>query len=89
MAFRSTVLHRRDILGVVVFLMIFTAVVFFIAGNGHTSLEYNNFIPADPLKTRRTSHRSGTSRCTTRSLRAVPPLFCLQFQASLRWARRR
>jgi ubiquinol-cytochrome c reductase cytochrome b subunit len=35
-------------------------------------LEYNNFIPADPLKTPRTSRRSGTSRRSTRCC-APPP----------------
>jgi ubiquinol-cytochrome c reductase cytochrome b subunit len=37
--------------GVSVFLMVFTAVVFFAPEFGGYFLEYNNFIPADPLKT--------------------------------------
>ena len=41
----------HDILGVSVFLMLFTAVVFFAPEFGGYFLEYNNFIPADPLKT--------------------------------------
>jgi len=41
----------HDILGVSVFLMAFSAVVFFAPEFGGYFLEYNNFIPADPLKT--------------------------------------
>ena len=41
----------HDILGVSVFLMLFTAVVFFVPEGGGYFLEFNNFIPADPLKT--------------------------------------
>ena len=41
----------HDILGVGVFLMIFTAVIFFAPEGGGYFLEFNNFIPADPLKT--------------------------------------
>ncbi|MBI1906241.1 MAG: cytochrome bc complex cytochrome b subunit [Rhodocyclales bacterium] len=41
----------KDIVGVVVFLMFFTGVVFFWPEGGGYFLEYNNFIPADPLKT--------------------------------------
>eukprot|EP01034_Spumella_vulgaris_P015357 gene15357-19604_t len=41
----------HDILGVSVFLMAFTAVIFFAPEFGGYFLEYNNFIPADPLKT--------------------------------------
>jgi len=41
----------HDLLGVGVFLMIFTAVLFFAPEGGGYLLEYNNFIPADPLKT--------------------------------------
>ncbi|WP_419670230.1 cytochrome b [Hylemonella gracilis] len=41
----------HDIMGVSVFLMVFTAVVFFAPEFGGYFLEYNNFIPADPLKT--------------------------------------
>jgi ubiquinol-cytochrome c reductase cytochrome b subunit len=41
----------HDILGVSVFLLIFTAIVFFAPEFGGYFLEFNNFIPADPLKT--------------------------------------
>jgi len=41
----------HDILGVSVFLMIFSAIIFFAPEFGGYFLEYNNFIPADPLKT--------------------------------------
>jgi ubiquinol-cytochrome c reductase cytochrome b subunit len=41
----------HDILGVSVFLLIFSAVVFLAPEMGGYFLEFNNFIPADPLKT--------------------------------------
>jgi len=41
----------HDILGVSVFLIAFSAVIFFAPEMGGYFLEYNNFIPADPLKT--------------------------------------
>jgi ubiquinol-cytochrome c reductase cytochrome b subunit len=41
----------HDIMGVGVFLFIFAAIVFFAPELGGYFLEYNNFIPADPLKT--------------------------------------
>ncbi len=41
----------HDIFGVTVFLVIFSAVVFFAPEMGGYFLEYNNFIPADSLKT--------------------------------------
>ena len=41
----------KDIVGVVVFLFFFSAVVFFMPEGGGYFLGYNNFIPADPLKT--------------------------------------
>jgi ubiquinol-cytochrome c reductase cytochrome b subunit len=41
----------HDIFGVSVFLMVFAAIVFFAPELGGYFLEYNNFIPADPLKT--------------------------------------
>ncbi len=41
----------HDILGASVFLMIFSAVIFFAPEFGGYFLEYNNFIPADPLVT--------------------------------------
>ncbi|MCX7272739.1 MAG: cytochrome bc complex cytochrome b subunit [Burkholderiales bacterium] len=41
----------HDIMGVSIFLIFFSAVVFFSPELGGYFLEYNNFIPADPLKT--------------------------------------
>ena len=41
----------HDIFAVSLFLMAFTAVIFFAPEFGGYFLEYNNFIPADPLKT--------------------------------------
>ncbi|MEO6148459.1 MAG: cytochrome bc complex cytochrome b subunit [Sulfuriferula sp.] len=41
----------KDIMGVVVFLMIFSAIVFFAPTMGGWFIEANNFIPANPLKT--------------------------------------
>jgi ubiquinol-cytochrome c reductase cytochrome b subunit len=41
----------HDILAVSVFLIVFSAIVFFAPEMGGYFLEYNNFIPADPLKT--------------------------------------
>ena len=41
----------HDIYGVAIFLFIFSEVIFFAPEMGGYFLEYNNFIPADPLKT--------------------------------------
>ncbi len=41
----------HDVFGVTVFLMVFSAIVFFAPEFGGYFLEFNNFIPADPLKT--------------------------------------
>jgi len=41
----------HDLVGVCVFLLVFAAVVFFAPELGGNFLEYNNFIPADPLQT--------------------------------------
>ena len=41
----------HDIFAVSVFLMVFTAIILFAPEAGGYFLEYNNFIPADPLKT--------------------------------------
>jgi ubiquinol-cytochrome c reductase cytochrome b subunit len=41
----------HDILGVSGFLIVFSAIIFFAPEFGGYFLEYNNFIPADPLKT--------------------------------------
>ncbi len=41
----------HDVFGVVIFLTLFSAIVFFAPELGGYFLEYNNFIPADPLQT--------------------------------------
>jgi ubiquinol-cytochrome c reductase cytochrome b subunit len=41
----------KDALGVVVFAAVFCAILFFAPEMGGYFLEYNNFVPADPLKT--------------------------------------
>ena len=41
----------HDIMGVIGFLLVFCAILFFAPEFGGYFLEYNNFIPADPLKT--------------------------------------
>jgi len=41
----------KDIVGVAVFLMVFFAVICFMPEGGGYFLEYNNFLPADPMKT--------------------------------------
>jgi ubiquinol-cytochrome c reductase cytochrome b subunit len=41
----------HDLMGTSVFLMVFAAIMFFAPELGGYFLEYNNFIPADPLKT--------------------------------------
>jgi len=41
----------HDIMGVTGFLLVFCAIIFFAPEFGGYFLEYNNFIPADPLKT--------------------------------------
>ena len=69
----------KDIVGVVVFLMIFTIIVFFLPDMGGYFLEANNFIPADPLKT--PAHIAPVWYFTPyySILRAIPPLFGSQF----------
>ncbi len=69
----------KDILGVVVFLMVFAAIVFFAPEMGGYFLEANNFIPADSLKT--PPHIAPVWYFTPyyAILRAIPPLFGSQF----------
>jgi ubiquinol-cytochrome c reductase cytochrome b subunit len=69
----------KDIVGVVVFLMVFSAIVFFAPDLGGYFIEYNNFIPADPLKT--PPHIAPVWYFTPfyAVLRAVPPMFGSQF----------
>jgi ubiquinol-cytochrome c reductase cytochrome b subunit len=69
----------KDLVGAVVFLFIFCAVLFFAPEMGGYFLEHNNFIPADPLKT--PEHIAPVWYFTPyySILRAVPPLFASQF----------
>jgi len=69
----------KDILGVVVFLIVFTAILFFAPEMGGYFLEANNFIPADPLKT--PEHIAPVWYFTPyyAILRAIPPMFGSQF----------
>jgi ubiquinol-cytochrome c reductase cytochrome b subunit len=69
----------KDIVGVSVFLIVFSAILFFAPEMGGYFLEANNFIPADPLKT--PSHIAPVWYFTPyySILRAVPPIFNSQF----------
>ena len=69
----------KDILGVVVFMIVFVIIVFFAPEMGGYFLEYNNFVPANPLQT--PAHIAPVWYFTPyySILRAVPPLFNSQF----------
>ena len=69
----------KDIVGVVVFLMIFSAVVFFSPALNGYFLEHANFIEANPLKT--PEHIAPLWYLTPfySVLRAIPPMFGSQF----------
>ncbi len=69
----------KDLVGVVVFLMVFSVIVFFTPEMGGYFLEANNFIPADPLKT--PPHIAPVWYFTPyySILRAVPPILNSQF----------
>ena len=69
----------KDTVGAIVFLAVFCIVMFFMPEMGGYFLEYNNFIPADPLKT--PEHIAPLWYFTPyySILRAVPPLFNSQF----------
>jgi ubiquinol-cytochrome c reductase cytochrome b subunit len=69
----------KDILGVVVFLIVFASILFFAPEMGGYFLEANNFIPADPMKT--PEHIAPVWYFTPyyAILRAVPPIFGSQF----------
>ncbi len=69
----------KDIVAVVVFLIIFCAIVFFSPDMGGYFLEANNFIPANPMQT--PAHISPVWYFTPyyAILRAVPPMFGSQF----------
>ncbi|HEX6691072.1 MAG TPA: cytochrome b, partial [Burkholderiales bacterium] len=73
----------KDLVGAVVFLIIFCAVMFFVPEMGGYFLEHNNFIPADPLKT--PEHIAPVWYFTPyySILRAIPPLFASQFPGVL------
>ncbi len=73
----------KDIVGVVVFLMVFSAIMFFAPEMGGYFLEYNNFVPADSLKT--PDHIAPVWYFTPfySILRAVPPLLGSQFPGVL------
>jgi ubiquinol-cytochrome c reductase cytochrome b subunit len=69
----------KDIVGVVVFLMIFSAVVFFAPALNGYFLESTNFVEANPLQT--PSHIAPLWYLTPfySVLRAIPPMFGSQF----------
>jgi ubiquinol-cytochrome c reductase cytochrome b subunit len=73
----------KDLAGAVLFLAVFCVVLFFVPEMGGYFLEYNNFIPADPLKT--PAHIAPVWYFTPyySILRAVPPLFNSQFPGVL------
>jgi len=73
----------KDLVGAIVFLVIFCTILFFTPEMGGYFLEYNNFIPADPLKT--PPHIAPVWYFTPyyTILRAVPPLFNSQFPGVL------
>ena len=73
----------KDIFGVIVFLMVFTVIVFFVPEMGGYFLEYNNFVPADSLAT--PAHIAPVWYFTPfySILRAIPPLFGSQFPGVL------
>jgi len=73
----------KDTVGLVVFLAVFSVVMFFTPEGGGYLLEYNNFIPADPLKT--PEHIAPVWYFTPyySILRAVPPMFNSQFPGVL------
>jgi ubiquinol-cytochrome c reductase cytochrome b subunit len=69
----------KDLIGIVVFFIIFFAILFFGPEMGGYFLEYNNFLPADPLQT--PAHIAPVWYFTPfyAMLRAVPALFGSQF----------
>jgi ubiquinol-cytochrome c reductase cytochrome b subunit len=73
----------KDILGVVVFLIVFSAIMFFAPEMGGYFIEANNFIPADPFKT--PEHIAPVWYFTPfyAILRAIPPMFGSQFPGVL------
>lgn len=73
----------KDLMGAVVFLIVFSAIVFFAPEMGGYFLEADNFVPADPLKT--PEHIAPVWYFTPyyAILRAVPPMFGSQFPGVL------
>ena len=73
----------KDLVGTVGFLAIFSAILFFAPDMGGYFLEYNNFVPADSLKT--PEHIAPVWYFTPfyAMLRAVPPMFGSQFPGVL------
>ncbi|MCC6209620.1 MAG: cytochrome bc complex cytochrome b subunit [Burkholderiales bacterium] len=73
----------KDLAGAVLFMAVFCVILFFVPEMGGYFLEYNNFIPADPLKT--PAHIAPVWYFTPyySVLRAVPPLFNSQFPGVL------
>lgn len=69
----------KDLVGVSVFLIVFSSIIFFAPEMGGYFLEANNFIPADPLKT--PAHIAPVWYFTPyySILRAVPPIMNSQF----------
>jgi ubiquinol-cytochrome c reductase cytochrome b subunit len=69
----------KDMVGVMVFLIVFATILFFAPEMGGYFLEANNFIPADPLKT--PAHIAPVWYFTPyySILRAVPPIGVSQF----------
>ena len=69
----------KDLVGVSVFLIVFSAIIFFAPEMGGYFLEANNFVPADPLKT--PAHIAPVWYFTPyySILRAVPPILNSQF----------
>jgi ubiquinol-cytochrome c reductase cytochrome b subunit len=69
----------KDGVGVIGFLIVFCAIIFFAPDMGGYFLEYNNFVPANPMKT--PEHIAPVWYFTPyyAILRAVPPMFGSQF----------
>ena len=69
----------KDILGVAVFLIVFSLIMFFAPEMGGYFLEANNFVPADPLKTPEHIAPLWYFTAFYSILRAVPPILGSQF----------
>jgi ubiquinol-cytochrome c reductase cytochrome b subunit len=73
----------KDIVGVVVFLILFAIVVFFIPNVGGYFLEANNFVPANPFKTPAAIAPVWYFTPFYSILRSIPPMFNSQFPGVL------